>query len=136
MSTQIVHCIRLHPNQDLKSEIMQFCLKEKIVAGCVLSAVGSLNNLKIRLAGTNRFLEKKENFEIVSMTGTISTNGCHIHLSAANSIGEVVGGHLVENNLIYTTCEIVFLELKDFQFNRELDPTTTFNELKIYFTKS
>jgi uncharacterized protein len=103
-----------------------------IQAACILSAVGSLKKLKLRLAGSHQFLLSNEKYEIVSATGTLSKNGCHVHVSAASIEGAVVGGHLVEDNLIFTTCELVILEIENFSFKRELDPETTFNELKIY----
>ena len=48
--------------------------------------------------------------EIVSLTGTINTmNGeyySHIHMSAANVKGEVVGGHL-NRAIVSVTCEMI-----------------------------
>ncbi len=131
-----LHCFRLTPNQDLKSEVISYCEKNKIKAGCVLSAVGSLTQLRLRLANSVAFLERKEFFEIVSVTGTISIHGCHIHISVADQNGGVIGGHLVDSNLIYTTCEIVLLELKNFEFKREVDSRTKFKELQIHLIKS
>lgn len=63
-------------------------------------------------------------------------HGCHLHLSVADSKGLVYGGHLVENNLIYTTCELVLVELQGFEFKRAFDPKTNYNELVTYLMKS
>lgn len=70
------------------------------------------------------------------MTGTLAESGLHIHLSIADAQGCVFGGHLMDQNLIFTTCELVILELPNVEFKRELDPATTFDELKIYLTNS
>lgn len=126
-----IHCLRLTPALDLKLELIRFCNKNKIKAACILSAVGSLQKANLRLANSNSTYTEEKNFEIVSATGTLSENGCHVHISIADSEGKVLGGHLLEKNLIYTTCELVILEIPNTEFKRELDPTTTFDELKI-----
>lgn len=124
-----VHSLRLIPDQDLKTEILNFCTQNNINAGCILSAVGSLKKAKLRLAGADAFFEAGGQFEIVSATGTISKNGCHIHLALADEGGKVTGGHLTDGNIIYTTCELVLLNIEKQEFKREHDPATGFNEL-------
>ena len=131
-----VFSFRLNPNEDLKNEIQNFCEKNNILAGCILSAVGSLETIKIRLANSQNVFETTEKFEIVSVSGTVSRNGCHLHIAVADSNGKVTGGHLMNGNKIYTTCEIIILCLKDQEFKRENDVATGFNELKIYLKKS
>ena len=42
----------------------------------------------------------------MSLVGTISTSGCHIHISLADSEGHMIGGHLVDNDIIFTTAEV------------------------------
>lgn len=139
------HCIRLKPNMDLKKEILNLCLQQNIKAGCIISAVGSLKQINLRLASfqnnttdsnsvdesASNFLIKNENFEIVSITGTVSQEACHIHLAVADSNAQVFGGHLMFENLIYTTCELIILEIPQIQFLRTLDPQTQFKELII-----
>lgn len=131
-----VHTIQLNPSQDIKTEIQNYCEKNHISAGCILSAVGSLSKLRLRLAGSQKHLESDAKYEIVSITGTISKNGSHLHISVADDSAHVFGGHLVNGNLIFTTCEIVLLSLSNQEFKRELDPATGFNELSIYLMKS
>lgn len=136
MSQKYIHCLRLHPAEDLKLELLNYCKKNKITAACILSAVGSLDKINLRLANSDKVLSLTEKFEIVSATGTLSDSGCHIHISAADNTGKVIGGHLLDQNRIFTTCELVILQLENFEFKRELDPATGFNELKVYLTKS
>lgn len=126
-----IHCFRLQPGDDLKIQLAKICLQKNILAGCLVSSVGSLKKLNLRLANSQTFLQKVENFEIVSLNGTISVHGIHLHMSVSDSHGQVLGGHLMDENIIYTTCELVILELPDFNFSRELDSKTGFKELKI-----
>lgn len=126
-----VHCFRLLPNDDLKIQLGKICLEKNIQAACIASSVGSLKNLNLRLANSQTFLKRTENFEIISLNGTISIHGIHLHMSVSDHQGNVIGGHLMDENIIYTTCELVILELPDFKFSRETDSSTGFKELKI-----
>ena len=54
------------------------------------------------------------------MTGTVSTNVSHIHISISDCEGVTIGGHLVSGCKIYTTSEIVIAEFDDLVYKREL----------------
>lgn len=125
----VAHALRLKSGQDLKKEILAFCQTKSILAGCIVSSVGSLSQVHLRLAYSQNFLFKIEHYEILSLNGTVSKNGLHLHMSVADKTGATVGGHVIDNNLIYTTCELIILELSNYIFSRELDPQTKFNEL-------
>ena len=124
------YVIRLKPGQDLKEELKSIVVSKNIKAGFILTCVGSLKKAKLRLAEEN--LEVfDEKFEIVSLVGTLSPDGIHIHISLADKNGKVLGGHLKEDCIIYTTAEIIIGECEDHLFFRELDEETGFKELKI-----
>lgn len=125
------HCLRLLPGQDLKEEIINLCESQNITAGYIASAVGSLEKINLRLAGADQFLKRADKYEILSVNGTVSTNGLHLHLSAADRLGHTFGGHLMNENIIFTTCELIILELRSFNFTRDLDLSTGFKEIKI-----
>ncbi len=123
--------IRLKPGQDLVGELKKFAEKEKIRAGFIITAVGSLKKAKIRFANQPEMTEVPGFLEIVSLTGTLSINGSHLHGSFSDKEGKTFGGHLAEGSPIYTTAEIVIGEIEELDFVREKDPETTWNELKI-----
>ena len=123
--------IRLKPNHDLKKELASFSKEKKIRAGIILMCVGSLKKATLRLADENVGTTFDEKFEIVSLGGTLSPDGNHIHVSLSNNKGETIGGHLLEGCVIYTTAEIVIAECVEFSFSREYDEQTGFKELKI-----
>jgi predicted DNA-binding protein with PD1-like motif len=125
------HVFRLKPKMDLRKSILEFSKENEIKAGCIVACVGSLEQFHIRFA--NQETGKLENgfFEIVSLTGTCSKANCHLHISVADLHGRVLGGHLLDNNLIYTTAEIAVAELIDVEFSREVDPTFGYHELVI-----
>ncbi len=73
----------------------------------------------------------KEKFEIVSLVGTLSQSGNHIHISISDKDGKTIGGHLEEGCIVYSTVELVIGELEDLVFSREFEKETGFKELKI-----
>ena len=69
--------------------------------------------------------------EIVSLMGTVSEHGSHLHASLAHRDLSVFGGHLRPGCLVNTTAEIVLAELPDTVFTRERDEATGYEELAI-----
>jgi hypothetical protein len=122
---------RLKPKEDLKKSILAFASEHKIEAGSMVSGVGSLEQFHIRFANQKKGELKTGFFEIVSLTGTFSTSSCHLHISVSDSLGNTMGGHLMDDNIIYTTAEIVVIDLTDLEFKRESDSTYGFNELSV-----
>lgn len=126
-----VHALRLHPGQDLKRELDAFAKAQHLQAGFIITCVGSLRKVALRPANQQIPLLREQKFEIVSLVGTFSPDGSHLHISLSDSTGTTLGGHLLEGNEIYTTAEIVIGEAEHLQFQRETDPVTTFKELTI-----
>lgn len=129
--SQTIHPLRLKPGQDLKQEIEKYVKANNIEAGYMITCAGSLTNYSIRFANQPEASTGSGHFEIVSLTGTVSTNGSHLHISISDSTGKTIGGHLLDNNTIYTTAEIVIGETKEHIFTREKDGTTPWEELQI-----
>jgi predicted DNA-binding protein with PD1-like motif len=125
------YAFRLKPKDDLKKSILAFAEENKIRAGSIGTCVGSLEQFHIRFANQRDSELKKGFFEIVSLTGTFSNTSCHLHISIADLTGITIGGHLLDNNVVYTTAEIIILELVDLEFKRELDSTYGYQELVV-----
>ncbi len=116
----LTYTFRLKPGQDLFDEIEHFAVTEKVEAGCLLCSVGSLTHAALRLANREFASEYEGHFEIVSLTGTVSTHGSHIHISISDGDGKTLGGHLLPGCKIYTTAEIVLAAFEDVIYRREL----------------
>jgi predicted DNA-binding protein with PD1-like motif len=123
---------RLTPGEDLRDAIERLAHEHHVEAGCVLSAVGSLRAATLRLAGAEAFAKFNGPFEIVSLAGTISPNGVHLHLSIAGADGKTIGGHLVHGCMVHTTVEIVVADMGGVRFARVPDPATGYKELNIW----
>ncbi len=124
-----VHALRLHPGQDLKRELDAFAKAQHLQAGFIITCVGSLRKVALRPANQKEPLLREQKMEIVSLVGTLSPDGSHLHISLSDSTGATIGGHLLEGNEVYTTAEIVIGEGEQLQFHREIDPATTYKEL-------
>jgi predicted DNA-binding protein with PD1-like motif len=122
---------RLSPGQDLKTEIEKKVAENGWKAVAVVTCVGSLNMAHLRFANQSQGTEIPGKLEIVSLTGTVSPTGSHLHMSVSDSTGKTTGGHLLAGNPVYTTAEIILVILKDFEFERETDPTFGYKELKV-----
>ena len=125
------YALRLSPGEDLKLSLQAFTRAENLSAGCILTTVGSLRQASLRFAGQDSATVLEGPFEIVSLVGTLSQDGLHLHLAIADANGDTTGGHLMPGCLIHTTAEIVIGILSGFTFQRLADPQTGFHELSI-----
>ncbi|MFN8413936.1 MAG: PPC domain-containing DNA-binding protein [Anaerolineales bacterium] len=124
---------RLKPGEDLFDSIEKTVKENHIQAGCVLSSVGSLTHATLRLANRGFYNEYEGHFEIVSMTGTVSIHGSHIHVAISDGDGVTIGGHLVSGCKIYTTAEIVLAVYENEIYKRELlENDSGYEELVVY----
>jgi predicted DNA-binding protein with PD1-like motif len=126
------YALRLRPGDDLRQQLTAFTAANHIQAGAVLTCVGSLTVATLRLANQEGPTEYRGHFEIVSLVGTLSINGSHLHLSIADSTGHTLGGHLLDGCRVYTTAEIVLGELPALEFRRETDPAFGYKELTVH----
>jgi predicted DNA-binding protein with PD1-like motif len=126
------YALRLTPGQDLRRELESFAKARRLRAGIVLTAVGSLTKAALRLADKSEATEFEGKFEIVSLVGTLSPDGVHLHASLSDGEGRTVGGHLVEGCTVYTTVELVVGEIEGVRFAREQDAQTGYKELRVY----
>ena len=104
---------RIDRDEEILEKLKEISVKENIKLAHV-SALGATNDFTVGVFNVD---EKKYyansfsgNFEIVSLTGTVTTMDgefyAHLHMSAGNDKGEVFGGHL-NRARISATCEMV-----------------------------
>ena len=125
------YALRLKPGDDLRKQLIAFTQTHHIVAGTMITCVGSLTVATLRLANQEGPSVYRGHFEIVSLVGTLSTNGSHLHLAVSDSTGRTIGGHLLDGCRVYTTAEIVLGELPQLEFRRETDATFGYQELVV-----
>lgn len=125
------YAFRLKPGEDLQENILRLVKEKKIQAGWIATCAGSLTDYAIRFADQPEASTGIGHFEIVSLTGTISINGSHLHISISDSTGKTIGGHLMPGCKIYTTAEIVIQSSNKYEFTREKDGSTQWEELQV-----
>ena len=127
----MTHVLRLLPGDDLLRKLRDFANEKGLKAAVVLSCVGSLGHTMLRPAGlpTPKIFDGK--YEIVSLTGTLSSGGHHLHLAISDADCQTFGGHVLEGCIVRTTAEIALGVVDGIAFSRPHDPRTGYDELSI-----
>lgn len=128
---QSIFAFRLTSGMDLKKQLLLIAEQNSLHAAYVISCVGSLQRAHLRMAGADDKKVWEEKMEILSLVGTLFDGGCHLHIALSDRSGCVVGGHLLDGCVVYTTAELIIGEALDLTFSREIDPSTGYQELKI-----
>jgi len=127
------HVLRLSPGQDLRAALntafAQLQAGQNTTAACIISAVGSLSQAVLRYADQPEGTLLVEPLELITLSGTLSVDGVHLHASVATARGEMRGGHVMPGCVVRTTAEIVLAPLPGWAFTREHDAQTGFKEL-------
>ncbi len=126
----IEYAIRLKRGQDLKKAIERYCLSNNINTAVILSSVGCLSSLHIRKAKAVECLKIDDDFEILSLNGTISNGKAHLHIAASDENANVLGGHLLEGTIINTTVELIIGALNRYESSRKYDESTGYDEIE------
>jgi uncharacterized protein len=129
------YIIRIDRGEELVAKLKEFCLKKKIKLGYI-SGVGATNKATIGLfdVETKKYHSKelKGNYEIIPLTGNISTmNGelyLHLHINLCDSHHKSFGGHL-NSCIVSATFEGVIVALKG-KIEREFNPEVGLNLYK------
>ncbi|CAH8841441.1 unnamed protein product [Trichobilharzia szidati] len=102
-----VHILRFGPGQDLKECLIHHVLKYHLSGAFIITCCGSVKTAHLRLANLQEKVFDGP-FEITSLVGTLTHDGYpHLHISLADSHGNVFGGHLLGSIKIHTTVELV-----------------------------
>ena len=126
------HVLRLSPGEDPKVALQNFVEQKEIKAASIVSAVGSLSHTVIRYANQKQEVKLEGFREVVTLSGTIGkSSGPHLHIAVSDDKGATIGGHLGQGSKVYTTLEVVLLAYPQLEFDRIIDPKTTFKELNI-----
>lgn len=127
--TLAVHVVRLAPGADLLDALARLPGEAGFAAGFVLAAVGSLRPAVLRHAGCAESTIHDGDLELITLSGTLSPDGPHLHMSVSDAHGRVAGGHVMPGCIVRTTAEIVVGASDAWRFGREHDPATGYREL-------
>ncbi|WP_394365035.1 PPC domain-containing DNA-binding protein [Paraburkholderia kirstenboschensis] len=88
------HPLRLFPGDDLRVALEDVLRQAKVPAAFVIQGIGSLSVAQFRFAGNEDPTELRDDLEILTLAGSISFDGAHLHMSVADPRGRVFGGHV------------------------------------------
>jgi uncharacterized protein len=121
--------LRLLPGADLRDALQAALAERSAAAAFVVAGIGSLKTARLRLAGAADAFVIDGDCEILTLSGTLSPDGPHLHMSVADAQGRVFGGHAVAGSTVRTTAEVLIAWLDGWTFAREPDAATGYAEL-------
>jgi uncharacterized protein len=123
--------LRLVPGDDLRLALDRAFAAHGMAAGFVIQGIGSLSVARLRYAGRDDPAELRGDLEILTLAGSLSAQGPHLHMSIADADGRVFGGHVGAGCIVRTTVELLIAQPEGERYTREHDDATGFTELFI-----
>ena len=123
--------IRLEPGVDLRRALEQKAGELPNQSAFVVAGIGSLSSVSIRLAAAEQETRLSGPFELISLSGTLSADGAHLHMVIASESGQVMGGHVGYGSLIRNTAELLLVALEGWSLSRAHDAVTGYQELQV-----
>jgi predicted DNA-binding protein with PD1-like motif len=123
--------LRLQPGADLRRSLEAAAGALDEPSAFVISGIGSLSDARLRFAGADSETSLSGMFEIICLSGTLTRDGAHLHMSIADQRGHVAGGHVCYGNTVRTTAEVLLVCLTEWTLARAHDASTGFNELVV-----
>jgi uncharacterized protein len=123
--------IRLSPGADLRRALEEALGSQSTDSAFVVAGIGSLVNATLRYAGEPKEAALTGPLEILSVSGSLSPAGSHLHMAVSDASGRVYGGHVCYGNEIRTTAEVLLSLLPKGSLTREHDAHTGFSELVV-----
>ena len=117
--------VKIRPEESIIECVTALVTKEKIDCAVILSAIGSVKNVRLKDIKSGARLpissprlishDIEGPLEPLGLTGNVVPRedgkpDCHLHIMASRSSGDVVGGHMYDAQ-VFATCEIVLVEL-------------------------
>lgn len=119
-----MQALRLNPGDDLRC-----ALEAAGLTGFVVAGIGSLVHAQLRLAGAPGPTVVAGPLEILTLSGSLSPDGAHLHASVSDASGRVFGGHVCAGCEVRTTAELLVAPLPEGSLARAFDATTGYPEL-------
>jgi predicted DNA-binding protein with PD1-like motif len=119
-----IHVLNIKSGADVIGCIQQYMASNKIEAANVMSAVGTLKSVTMRLAyceegkgyPTRTHHGKKQKYQLISLNGCISMHGARLSIcigdcSGASHVGQLVGNMIAHNSIEICTSTLVCISV-------------------------
>jgi predicted DNA-binding protein with PD1-like motif len=109
-----VHVLKIKAGADVVGCIQQYLVSNRIEAANILSAVGTLKSVTMRLAyceegkgyPTRTHHGKKQKYQLISLSGCVSMHGARLSVCVGDTSGTAHVGQLVGNMIAHNHVEI------------------------------
>ena len=127
--------LSLSPNTDLLLALKELAANEN-AKGYVLGVVGNLSMALIKCPGRSEPNLLEGNLEIITLNGTISPDGIHLHLSVSDDLCKVWGGHLEIGSKVLKGVDILvgFIEKTHIEDSKVSKPTVLISPMIEIYT--
>ena len=98
--------LHLEAGSDVRRSLEQLALEHN-AGGFVLSVVGNLSQAAFACPGKSAPTVLAGELEIITLQGTISPDGVHLHLSFSDASCQVWGGHLEPGTLVLRGADLL-----------------------------
>ena len=119
-----MRALRLHPGDDLRGAL-------QLLTGFVVAGIGSLTHAELRFAGEPGPTHIDGPLEILTLSGSLTPDGAHLHASVSDASGRVWGGHVCAGCEVRTTAELLIAPLPPGSLTRAFDAATGYAELHV-----
>ena len=98
--------LELEPGQDLHLALSELALRQQL-SGFVLGVVGNLSQATFRCPGQQQPTRMSGELEVITLNGTFSPFGVHLHLSLSDGACQVWGGHLEPGTVVLKGAQLL-----------------------------
>ena len=106
--------LKLAPGSDLRITLEELARRDGI-SGFVLGVVGNLTQASFQCPGQANPTVLEGDLEVITLNGTLSPEGVHLHLSLSDGACQVWGGHLEPGTIVQKGVDLLIgvLEQRD-----------------------
>ncbi len=123
--------LRLPPGVDLRGRLEAMAQDDPELCGFIVCGIGSLDSPVLRFADQDEGVVLAGPQEVITLAGSLTGDGAHLHLVVADVTGRTLGGHLCHGSRVRTTMELLLVCPEGWQLGRERDAATGHLELTI-----
>lgn len=112
--------LKLAPGSDLRLSLEELAQRDGI-SGFVLGVVGNLTKASFQCPGQAEPTVLEGDLEVITLNGTFSPEGVHLHLSLSDGACQVWGGHLEPGTIVQKGVDLLIgvLEQREGRHTRQ-----------------
>ena len=124
--------LKLAPGSDLRLSLEELAQRDGI-SGFVLGVVGNLTKASFQCPGQAEPTVLEGDLEVITLNGTFSPEGVHLHLSLSDGACQVWGGHLEPGTIVQKGVDLLIgvLEQREGRPARQMAAATPRIEIAV-----